>query len=104
MIDVHPSNPRLFLIIDRCKQAECERQKEEIQSLKLEIALLQKRASATASPSVSNAEGVLASSIPSNIATCGTPDTKKSETTEEKKTSEGETNPSQTSGGEVYNG
>ena len=33
--------------LDRCKQAECERQKEEIQNLKMEIAVLQRRRGST---------------------------------------------------------
>ena len=80
----------MWLTLVRCKQAECERQKEEIQNLKMEIHLLQRRASASASgvPSVStsiNAEGIASSSVaPSNVATAGSPDTKKNITSEEK--------------------
>jgi cell shape-determining protein MreC len=44
MTDVfHSSTTKLTL--DRCKSAEYERQKEEIQTLKLEVALLKRRAS-----------------------------------------------------------
>ena len=81
-------------ILVRCKQAECERQKEEIQNLKMEIRLLQRRASMTGSgvPSVTtsiNAEGISSSSVmPSNVATAGSPDTKKSITPEEKNSNE----------------
>jgi len=74
------------LRVDRCKQAECERYKEEIASLKMEISLLQRRQSATGSIANStNAEAAASVGTPSNVATWGTPDTK---TTEDKSPSE----------------
>jgi len=80
----------LTLGVDRCKLAECERQKEEIQSLRMEISLLQRRASIAgmaSSPATSlNADGNSSPTpVPSNVATRGSPDTKKSETTTEEK-------------------
>jgi hypothetical protein len=82
------------LTLVRCKQAECERQKEEIQNLKMEIQLLQRRASASAShvpsvPTSINPEGTASSFVvPSNVAAAGSPDTKKSITPEEKDSNE----------------
>jgi hypothetical protein len=81
-------------VVDRCKQAECERQKEEIASLKMEISVLQRRASTAASlpsapPSVNTIDpsvGVVGSPV-SNRATCDSPeDGKRSDptTTEDK--------------------
>ena len=68
-----------MLIVDRCKQAECERQKEEIQNLKMEIAVLQRRGSATGSIlSISRSldpiigPGPTVSGVASNVATFGT--------------------------------
>src|SRR5438552_15454749 len=94
MIDVHLSfSARCGLMPDRCKEAECERQKEEIQNLRMEILLLQRRASTNGSvPSVSpsinaRVEG-MSSPVLSNVATWGSPETKKSITPEEKNTSE----------------
>jgi hypothetical protein len=77
---------------DRCKQAECERQKEELASVKLEISLLQRRAGTTASapsgpPSIVAIEdrtlatvAATSDSPASNLATWGSPDdTKRSD-------------------------
>jgi hypothetical protein len=79
-----PHSPHLFRgtdgVVDRCKQAECERQKEEIASLKMEISILQRRASTAGSlpsapPSVSIDPSLGAVDSPvSNRATCGSPE------------------------------
>ena len=98
MIDVPPFI--LWLTLVRCKQAECERQKEEIHNLKMEIQLLQRRASIPESsgPSVatsSNADRIASSSVvPSTVATAGSPDIKKS-VIQEKRNSNGNTDEQQ---------
>ena len=80
----------MWLTLDRYKQAECERQKEEIQYLKMEIQLLQRRVSIPENgvPSVAtsiNADGIAPLSVGhSNVATVGSPSTKKSITPEKK--------------------
>lgn len=85
--------------VDRCKQAECDRQKEEIQSLRMEISLLQRRASITGSapsPATSlNADGNPSSptTVPGNVAICGPPAAKKSERTEKKNPNDDGSNP-----------
>ena len=101
MIDVIPPKDHFFLSLDRCKQAECEQQKEEIHFLKMELALLQRRASATGSVTSPSADvGVPASNVPaSNATTWGSPETKKSETTEEKNPSDETSHGDQVDGG-----
>lgn len=70
----------------------------------MEISLLQRRASTAGSvqsPASSiNPDGIPAPAVPSNVATWGTPDTKKSETTEEKNPSDG-SDPGQMGGDDV---
>lgn len=83
MIDVTPFH-YVWLTLVRCKQAECERQKEEIQNLKMEIQLLQRRVSIPESgvpsvaASINTDRKVSSSAVPSNVATAASPDTKKS--------------------------
>ena len=66
MIDV--LLPFYIADLDRCKQAECERQKEKIAALKLEISLLQRRQS-TDIPAIStSAQGnVTSKSLPDDV-------------------------------------
>ena len=80
---------------DRCKLAEYDQLKEEIQVLKAENVLLRRRASTGGSqpgsaslPSAANSLILAEGGAPSTMATWGSPDTKKSETTEEKNTTE----------------
>jgi hypothetical protein len=66
MIDV--LLPFYIADLDRCKQAECERQKEKIAALKLEISLLQRRQSTDVPAISTSAQGnVTSKSLPDDV-------------------------------------
>ena len=80
-------------MVDRCKVAECDRQQEEIRSLKAEIRLLQRKNSTSGSGSgvggSSNAEqSGTSSSNQGNVSTTpGSPITKKNGMSDQEKRS-----------------
>ena len=66
MIDV--LLPFYIADLDRCKQAECERQKEKIAALTLEISLLQRRQSTDVPAISTSAQGnVTSKSLPDDV-------------------------------------
>jgi len=71
---------QLIPSLDRHKQAECDHLKEQLMALKMEVSLLQRRTSlANSLFSTTGDMSSTSSIVPSNIATVGSPETKRSD-------------------------